>query len=143
MDSCIFCKIVRGEIPSYKVYEDRDTLAFLDINPVNLGHVLVIPKKHFENFQDIPSNVLCEIINIIKKLTLSIIQSVQAKDYNIMLSNGKIAGQEVPHAHFHIIPRFEKDAFEVHFNSKKISSDEMKKIAESIRKELSKLPNKV
>ncbi|NMC08786.1 HIT domain-containing protein, partial [Candidatus Microgenomates bacterium] len=67
MDDCIFCKIVKGDIPCYKVYEDEEVIAFLDIKPLSKGHVLVLPKKHFENIYDIPEDLLCKINVVAKK----------------------------------------------------------------------------
>lgn len=136
MVDCIFCKIIREEIPCHKVYESDEILAFLDINPVNNGHTLVIPKKHYENFHDVPDEVLCKMMRTAKKIAPAIFESANAQAYNIMLSNGKIAGQEIPHAHFHIIPRFKGDKFEVHFNSKKYAENEAEKITEKIKKNL-------
>ncbi|WP_423792592.1 HIT family protein [Methanocaldococcus indicus] len=102
---CIFCKIVNGEIPAKVVYEDDYVLAFLDINPRSKGHTLVIPKKHYEKFEDIPDEELQKLILGVKK-TLNILKKLGFSDYNIVNNNGKLAGQEVNHVHFHIIPRF-------------------------------------
>ncbi len=108
-EDCIFCKIVKGEIPSSKVYEDEDVFAFLDIGPVHKGHTLVIPKKHFETILDIPENELKELILAIKKIANAVEKGVNADGFVITMSNRKAAGQVVPHVHFHIIPRFEND----------------------------------
>jgi len=108
-EDCIFCKIVRGEIPSSKVYEDENIFAFLDIAPVHKGHTLVIPKEHFETILDIPEEELKELILAVKKIAIAVEKSVGADGFVITMSNKKAAGQVVPHAHFHIIPRFEDD----------------------------------
>lgn len=109
MAECVFCKIIKGEIPSYKAYEDNDTLAFLDIGPVSPGHTLVIPKKHFTNMEEISEEELCNVMKIVKKVGLAIKDGLGVKGYNIALNNDLVAGQAVPHIHFHIMPRQEGD----------------------------------
>ena len=109
IEDCIFCRIVKGEIPSSKVYEDENILAFLDIAPVHKGHTLVIPKKHFETILDIPEEELKELILAVKKVAIAVEKGVGADGFVITMSNKKAAEQEVPHAHFHIIPRSEDD----------------------------------
>ncbi|MDO8592446.1 MAG: HIT family protein [bacterium] len=106
---CIFCKIISGEVPSLKVYEDEFTLAFLDINPVNPGHTLVVPKKHLVNFEDADEETLCRLIKIVKKVGFSLKNNLSAPGYNVAVNNDPIAGQVVPHLHFHVIPRKEND----------------------------------
>ena len=106
---CIFCKIVSGEIPADKIYEDESLLAFLDIAPVNPGHVLVIPKKHYENIEETPEEVLCWLIKKVKEVGLAVKNGLGVSGYNIVQNNGSVAGQVVPHLHFHIIPRKEND----------------------------------
>lgn len=107
--SCIFCKISAGEIPSYKVYEDENTLAFLDINPVSTGHTLVVPKKHFANIEEADEQALCQIIKIVKRIGLSLKKNLVASGYNVQVNNDPAAGQAVPHLHFHVIPRLLAD----------------------------------
>jgi histidine triad (HIT) family protein len=106
---CIFCKIVEGEISSTKVYEDENVLAFMDINPWDKGHTLVIPKKHFDPITNVPDDILQKIIVVAKKIAAAQIKVLNAIGVNIAQSNGKAAGQEVPHVHFHIIPRYCED----------------------------------
>lgn len=105
----MFCKIVSGEIPSYKIYEDESALAFLDIMPVNPGHTLVIPKKHYENIEAIPEEELADLIKVVKKVGLALKNGFGAKGYNLTENNDPIAGQIIPHLHFHLIPRVEGD----------------------------------
>jgi len=109
---CIFCKIIAGEIPSFKVYEDEDSLAFLDIAPVNPGHTLVIPKKHYVNMEEIPEEELCKVMKTVKKVGKAIKNGLGAAGYNIVSNNDPIAGQIVPHLHWHIIPRIENDGLQ-------------------------------
>ncbi|WP_459193052.1 HIT family protein [Halosimplex sp. J119] len=106
-DDCIFCQIVAGEIPSRTVYEDDDVLAFLDANPLAPGHTLVIPKDHHEHVQDVPSDLAGEVFAVMHRLVEPIESAVDADATTVAFNNGEEAGQEVPHAHGHIIPRFE------------------------------------
>lgn len=110
---CVFCKIVAGEIPSHKVYEDDDTLAFLDIAPVSCGHILVIPKKHFQNMEDIPEDELSKLIKAVKKVGRAIKDGLAVAGYNANVNNDPAAGQVIPHIHFHIIPRTEGDGLKL------------------------------
>lgn len=109
MDNCVFCKIVKGELPSYKVYEDENNMAFLDINPTTHGHVLVIPKKHFINMEEIPEDLLAKTILIVKKIGKSIKENLDVVGYNVCENNDPGANQLIPHIHFHIIPRYQDD----------------------------------
>ncbi len=106
---CIFCKIVRGEIPSSKVYEDDDTLAFMDIGPVVKGHVLVIPKGHYDPITGTPPEILQKLILVVQRIAEAQINSLEADGINVAQANGSVAGQIIPHVHFHVIPRFEGD----------------------------------
>ncbi len=102
---CIFCQIAAGKIPSYKVYEDEKTLAFLDIAPVNYGHTLVIPKKHYVNLEEINAEELAAVIKTVKKVGQALKQGLGIEGYNVQLNNDPVAGQIIPHLHFHLIPR--------------------------------------
>ena len=135
MESCIFCKIAKGEIPCAKVYENSSVVAFLDISPVNKGHVLVIPKLHFDTILDIPDANLAEVFKAVKKISSAAMHAVDAKGFNIGINTYKAAGQLVPHFHVHIIPRFEDDRLES-WPGKKYKEGEAEKLAEKIRKAL-------
>lgn len=106
---CIFCKIVEQEIPSARIYEDRRFLAFLDINPINKGHLLVIPKEHYDNLLMAPVDIVKDIMPVIKRLADALMNGLGAGGFNLTLNNGQAAGQLVNHLHFHIIPRFKDD----------------------------------
>ncbi len=108
-ENCIFCKIVAGEAPSYTLYEDADTLAFLSIGPVNHGHTLVIPKAHYVNAFDMPPEALCAVTRTAQKLAVAMKSGLGTDDVNITMNNGAHAGQVVFHAHMHVIPRYEND----------------------------------
>ncbi|MDA3803120.1 MAG: HIT family protein [Patescibacteria group bacterium] len=106
---CLFCKIIEGEIPSYKIYESEKVFAFLDIKPVNPGHVLVVPKKHFANLEEVTPEYLEAVMLAVKKIAKHLKEKLEVPGYNLILNNDPVAGQEIPHLHFHIIPRKEDD----------------------------------
>ena len=135
MTDCIFCKIVEGTIPSNKVYEDDRVLAFLDISPVNPGHTLVIPKEHFANFEEIPEELLAEVILVVKKVGLAIKKGLDCKGYNIGVNNDPISGQVVPHFHFHVIPRLKGDGIRL-WPQRSYSPGEVEGIMEKIKNKL-------
>jgi len=105
MAACIFCKIIKGDIPSFKLFESDKVLAFLDIQPLSRGHALVIPKFHGEKLTDIPDDQLAELLPVVKKL----VTATGAVDYNVLQNNGRLAHQEVDHVHFHMIPKPNKE----------------------------------
>ena len=131
---CIFCKIVNGEIPAYKVYEDENFLAFLDISQTTIGHTLVIPKKHYENIFELPEN--CDIFNIVIKLSKALKSSLNISDINILNNNGQIAGQTVNHYHIHLIPRRDNDNFKINFTENKLSKEEFTLLLNNIKKQI-------
>lgn len=133
MENCIFCKIIKVEIPAEKIYEDEDTFAFLDISPQNKGHTLVVPKKHFKNIEDTPEDELCKVFKAVKKIAPKIKEAIKADAYNIGINNGKEAGQEIEHLHIHIIPRFADDKLK-HWISGEYYEGEEEGIGEKIRK---------
>ena len=134
MQDCIFCKIVEGKIPSAKVYEDSKTFAFLDIMPANKGHCLVVPKSHSQNLIDINEEDLIALMKTAKKVAKAMSLSFGNASFNIVMNNGKEAGQIVFHAHIHLIPRFQKDRLRIKWSHLKYEGDEMKDYTEKIRK---------
>ena len=132
MSECIFCKIVNKEIPAERVYEDEKILVFLDINPINQGHLLVIPKDHYENILETPENVLQDVILRVKKMAL-VVDKI-SDGVNIGQNNKLAAGQLVNHLHFHIIPRNEGDGLISWPGKEYESEDERLKMAEEVRK---------
>ena len=108
---CIFCKIVGGDIPSTRVIEDDDKLAFLDINPVRPGHTLLIPKTHYERITDMPAEEAGRLLSALPGLASAVANAADADGVNIFQANGACAGQVVPHVHFHIIPRHRDDGY--------------------------------
>ncbi len=133
MPDCIFCRIVNRQIPSGNVFEDDFVFAFLDISPANKGHTLVITKKHFETFTDIPDDVIERLAVSTKKIACAVIESCNADGFNLLMNNKKVSGQIVPHAHFHIIPRFENDGHRINWEHKKYSDGEMASFQEKIK----------
>ncbi|MFC1497111.1 HIT family protein [Verrucomicrobiota bacterium] len=134
---CIFCKISAGELPSAKVYEDEDTLAFMDIGPVVKGHTLVIPKKHYDPITGTPPETLQKLIMVVQKIAQAQYDGLGANGINVTQANGKVAGQVVPHIHFHVIPRFEKDGHKWNWTPREYNSqDEMKLMAKKIEDSL-------
>ena len=134
MEGCIFCKIINGKIPAAKVYEDSSIISFLDIMPANNGHCLVIPKEHYETLLDTPEEELANLIKATKKITKALSLSIGNGSFNIIMNNGKVAGQLVNHAHIHIIPRFKGDHLRLTWSHKKYEENEMKGMQEKIRK---------
>ncbi|MGB9731438.1 MULTISPECIES: HIT family protein [Calditerrivibrio] len=134
---CIFCKIISGEIPSSKVYEDEDFIAILDIRPVNLGHTLVIPKRHFVNIFDTDEEIAQKIYPVLIKVCKGIKDGLTADGINIIQNNEKYAGQEVFHSHIHIIPRFRDDGLK--FTPRSLTykdEDEKNRIVLKIREKI-------
>ena len=129
---CIFCKIVRGELPSFKVYEDAETLAFLDIRPVNPGHTLIVPKRHFKNIFDVPSEDWTAVANVARALAHGIENAVEADGINIHMNNREHAGQVVDHLHMHIIPRFKGDGVKL-WHQSSYKEGEAAKVQEKIK----------
>ena len=130
---CIFCKIVAGDIPASKIYEDEDTLAFMDIGPVVKGHALVIPKQHHDPITGTPPETLQKLIVTVQKVAQAQIDGLGAKGINISQANGALAGQVVSHIHFHVIPRFENDGHQRNWIPKQYDNpEEMNQIAGKI-----------
>ncbi|ODV88568.1 hypothetical protein CANCADRAFT_124628 [Tortispora caseinolytica NRRL Y-17796] len=134
--SCIFCKIVKGEIPSFKLYESAKTFAFLDIGPTSKGHALVIPKYHGAKLHNIPDEDLVELLPVAKKIAKALEVDTDGPDgigYNILQNNGRIAHQMVDHLHVHVIPkRVEKEGLIVGWPTYETSTDELKSLQEKI-----------
>lgn len=112
-DDCIFCKIVAGEIPGEKIYEDDSVIAFMDIMPLNKGHLLVIPKEHYGNIFEVDPPLYGHIATVISRLATAVKKAVNPDGVNIMQLNGKAANQVVPHLHMHLVPRWEGDGLTI------------------------------
>jgi histidine triad (HIT) family protein len=133
-DDCIFCKIIAGEIPSAKIYEDEQILAFLDIGPLSEGHCLVIPKEHYLRFEQLPDDLASALARQIAPVARAVVQAVHAEGYNVLNNNGRCAGQLVEHVHFHIIPRHSGDGVFTQWPSGKYLPGRMDELADMIKK---------
>lgn len=131
--SCLFCKIVAGQIPAEKVYEDDQVFAFLDIHPVNIGHTLVIPKQHHANLYETPDETLAHLMVVVKKLSAAIKGALNADGINIEMNNDPAAGQIIFHAHIHIVPRFLGDGFTHWHGARDYAEGEAQEVAAKIK----------
>ena len=128
-ENCIFCKIIKREIPSKIVFENDLNLAFLDISPISKGHTIIIPKNHYSTLENIPDHELTESFKVVKKISLRIHQNLQIDGYNILQNNFAAAGQVINHFHIHIIPRsFDDDKFRVKIPRNQASDEELNEI---------------
>lgn len=132
MNDCLFCKIIKGEVPSSKVYENENIVAFLDINPVNPGHTLVVPKEHYENFSLADEKTLHHLVEAAQKVAKAIVKALGYEGYNIGVNNGSVAGQVIFHLHVHVMPRRPDDGHKL-WKGKTYGEGEMEKVAAKIR----------
>ena len=135
-DNCIFCKIAAGEIPSRKIYEDKDLIAIMDLNPTSKGHSLIIPKEHCTNIYDIDEDIAAKVMKTAKKLATKMTVALNCDGFNLLQNNGETAGQTMFHFHMHLIPRY-KDADNnmLKFTSVSFSDEEMDAIRDQIIKD--------
>ncbi|WP_406697843.1 HIT family protein [Singulisphaera sp. Ch08] len=133
---CPFCKIVRGEIPSSKVLETDDAVAFLDINPVNPGHVLLVPKSHHSNLTDLPDLTAAHLGALVPRLCRAVQAATRSDGFHLVVNNGRAAGQTVDHGHWHIIPRFYNDPVHWPWPHSQYAGDELSQIQGRIEREL-------
>lgn len=135
-DDCIFCKIAAGEIPSRKIYEDKDLIAIMDLNPTSKGHSLIIPKEHCTNIYDIDEDIAAKVMKTAKKLATKMTVALNCDGFNLLQNNGETAGQTMFHFHMHLIPRY-KDADNkmLKFTSVSFSDEEMDAIRDQIIKD--------
>ncbi len=131
MQECVFCKIVNKQIPAFKIFENEKFIAILDIKPIAKGHALIIPKTHYETIQEMPETDCEQLLQAFKKVSSAIVKALKADGFNIGLNNGKAAGQEIMHCHWHIIPRFNNDGLKS-WPQTSASEQELKKIHEQI-----------
>lgn len=134
--SCIFCKIANGEIPSYKVYEDSEVIAFLDVNPASRGHTLVMPKDHYTSIVTTPKAILDKAFEVAQLVAQAEIAQLGASGVNVITNCGKSAGQTIDHFHIHVIPRYEHDGLKLDFSPKQLTDSTMKEIKDTIEKGL-------
>ena len=133
---CVFCKIVAGQIPVTKVFEDDVVLAFLDIGPVSDGHTLVVPTQHFEKLHECPAELLGQVGSRLGKITGAVVAAMDCDGYNVLCNNGRAAGQLVEHVHFHIIPRNPGDGVFNRWPAGRYPEGKAENIAAKIREKL-------
>ena len=131
--NCIFCKIVAGDIPSERVYEDDACVAFLDISPIAPGHTLLIPKAHHEGVLDTPTDVLAALVAAAPRVAEAVMAAVDGQGFNFFQFNGACSGQEVFHIHFHIIPRRPGDGVSYQWKQGQYAEGEMAALGARIR----------
>lgn len=130
---CIFCNIVRGELPADIIYEDDKFIAILDKFPANHGHTLIIPKVHAENLYDLPDEYASEIMPLAGKIARALKKELSLEGLNILQNNGKIAGQTVFHYHMHIIPRYDPDKMDIKWSTIEVDETKVKLLLESLK----------
>lgn len=131
--SCLFCRLVAGEIPSRKVFEDEETLAFLDVFPTSPGHVLVVPKAHVSTVAEADDRTLEAWMRTIKRVTVAVQKATGAPGINLLQNNGEVAGQVIPHLHMHVIPRYAGDGLK-HWPSHPLKDEEGDAYQDTIKK---------
>lgn len=133
-DSCPFCRIVTGKAGAEILYEGPESMAFLDINPINYGHALIVSREHFTDFNDLPDDVLTEMMRSLRIVSRAVVESMHPAGFNIFNNNGVAAGQSVFHFHFHVAPRYDDDGLKFKPHQRAYESPEqMKEYANLIR----------
>jgi len=132
----IFDRILRGEIPSHKVYEDEQVFAFLDINPIAKGHTLVVPKESKAYLHELSDDSAAAIGRVLPRLCRAVMKATGATAYNVLQNNGRAAHQAVLHVHFHIIPKFSREGLGIDWNPSSLDAQTGKELAGAIRDEL-------
>ncbi len=135
MNECLFCKIISRQIPSSVVYEDDTVVAFLDINPVNPGHTLVVPKEHSDSMLTASGGALTAMVGAVQKVVPAVLKATGNEDWNLEVNNGARAGQIIMHTHWHIVPRRMDDGLR-HWPGHPYAVGEADKVAEAIRSNL-------
>ncbi len=133
---CIFCRIVAGEIPCHRLYEDDRVLAFLDIGPLSEGHCLIIPNAHYATIDQMPGDLVAACTSLIPRLSKALIAVTNAPGWNVLQNNGAVAGQAVDHVHFHLIPRHGGDGLGYRWPAGKLDTDRATELVAAIQAEL-------
>ena len=130
---CLFCKIIAGKIPAFKLYEDEDTFAFMDINPANEGHALVVPKEHSKDLYSVSDAAIKASVLTAKKVALAVQKTVDMDGLNLVQCNGPAAAQSVFHFHMHVLPRGAQDELKLNWGLKPGDMEAIGQLAERIR----------
>ena len=133
MDNCIFCKIIPGEIPSAVIFEDEEFKAILDRFPGNIGHVLVLPKKHYSNIFDIDEDVAGRLFRLATKIAKNMKEVLGFEAMNVVQNNGSLAGQTVHHFHLHLIPRYENDKVQIKWEQLDLTDEQIAEIQNKLK----------
>lgn len=133
MDECVFCRILRGEIPAQKVYEDPAAVAILDINPVAPGHALVLPRRHWETWNDLPGDLAGDLARAAQKVARAVLKATGAEGFNLLSNNHRCSGQAIPHVHLHIIPRRTGDGIKFNWITRSYEPGKIQEMAQAIR----------
>jgi len=133
---CIFCNIVRHQIPATIIFDDPLAIAFLDVNPLAPGHLLVIPKDHVEQLIDLPGNIAAGVGRLLPKLGRALVQVTGASGFNVLQNNGEVAGQVVPHVHFHLIPRSAGDGLGYRWHAGTYDDNRMDQLCNALQQAL-------
>ncbi len=133
---CIFCKIIEGKLPSSKILENSEVLAFLDINPVTEGHVLVVPKEHSKNILEVSEKPMKELFKAIQAIGKAQMNAFGAQGFNVLQSNSPAAGQAVFHTHFHVVPRKEGDGLRLGWPARQGIKEKLEEIQKLLKKVL-------
>jgi histidine triad (HIT) family protein len=133
---CLFCKIIAGEIPSARVFETDAAVAFLDIRPVNHGHVLLVPREHHATLAELSDEAAAETAALLPRLARAVVKATGADGLNVIVNNGRVAGQTIDHGHWHLIPRFVDDAVNWPWPHDEYAGDELGQMQFRIEREL-------
>jgi histidine triad (HIT) family protein len=133
---CVFCKIVRGELPSARVLETSYAVVFLDINPLNPGHTLLVPRSHHAHLAELPEEIAAHAGSLLPRLCRAVKAATSAQGLNVLVNNGRVAGQTIDHVHWHIIPRFANDPVHWPWPQGRYSGDELSQMKSRIEGEL-------
>lgn len=136
MSDCVFCSIAVDSSPAYRLYEDENTLAFLDIEPATRGHTLVIPKTHYKTTTDMPESLAGNVFKTVHHVSDALESAFQLDGFALVQENGVAAKQDVPHAHVHIIPRSGNDALDLGWSGKRVEETTQQEVAATVRDEL-------
>jgi len=133
---CVFCSIVAEDLSAHRLYEDEDTLAFLDIEPATRGHTLVVPKAHHETTTDMPASLAGSVFETVHRVSDALESAYRLDGFAVVQENGVTAEQDVPHAHVHVVPRHGNDALELGWSGKRLEETIQREVATAVRDEL-------
>ncbi|MCM1537343.1 MAG: HIT family protein [bacterium] len=131
-ETCIFCKIANGEIPSRTIYEDGKFRVFLDLSPAAKGHALIVPKEHYANLYELPEELAADAVRLAKKEMAVMTQKLACDGFQLVQNNGETAGQTVFHFHLHLIPRYKNDGQQIAWKPGKMSDEELDAVKDQI-----------